>query len=94
MYFSFNQYSATNKKNIKINEKCVYFEEFLINGLDCVRNLFESSGNMKPWIKVKEDFYLSESSKFQWLQLINALGTSWKKINIGRKSKFHHDKYI
>lgn len=59
-----------------------------------VGNLIESNRNIKLRIKIKEDFHLLKSKKFQWIHLINALGTSWKKINIGRKSKFDHDKYI
>ena len=66
------------KQNIKIDEKGIYFEEFPINGLNFVGNLFESSGNIKLWVEIKDDFHLLESEKFQWMQLVNALGTSWK----------------
>ena len=35
------------------------------NGLIFVENLFESSGNIKSWVNIKEDFHLLESKKFQ-----------------------------
>ena len=44
-----------------------------------VGNLIESNRNIKLRIKIKEDFHLLKSKKFQWIPLINALGTSWKK---------------
>ena len=44
-----------------------------------VGNLIESNRNIKLRIKIKEDFHLLKSKKFQWIHLINALGTSWKK---------------
>ena len=66
-------------KNFKIDGKCIYFDEFSINGLNFIENLFKSSENLKMWVKIKEDFHLLEYKKLQQMQLINALGTSWKK---------------
>ena len=43
---------------------------------------------MKPQVKIKEDFHLLESKTFQWMQLINTSGTSWKK------SEFDYSKYL
>lgn len=57
----------------------IYFEKFWINGINFVGNLFESSAIIKPGIKVKEDLHLLESKKFQWIQLMNALGAFWNK---------------
>ena len=51
-------------KNIRIDEKCIYFEQLSINGLNFVGNLFEKSRNIKLWVKIKEGFYLLESKKF------------------------------
>lgn len=53
-----------------------HFEEFSINGLYVTGNLFESSGNIKSWIKFKAD--LLEPKQYQWIQSINALARSWK----------------
>ena len=50
-----------------------------MNGINFVGNLFESSAIIKPGIKVKEDLHLLESKKFQWIQLMNALGACWNK---------------
>ena len=52
-------------------------EAFLIHVLRFVGNLFESSGNIKSWIKFKAD--LLEPKQYQWIQSINALARSWKK---------------
>ena len=57
----------------------VPFHEFSINGLNLVGNLYENSGNIKPWVKTKKN-YLLESKKNKWIQLINGSGTSWKKL--------------
>ena len=66
-------------KNIKIDKNVsICFEEFPINGLNFVGNLFESSGKIEPWVKIKGDLHLLESKNFQLMQLMNALGTSWK----------------
>ena len=37
-----------------------HFEEFSINELYVTGNLFESSGNIKQWVKIKEGFHLLE----------------------------------
>ena len=42
------------------------------NGLNFVGNLFESRGNIKSLVNIKEDFHLLESKKFQRMQSINA----------------------
>ena len=49
------------------------------NRLNFVENLFENSGNVKMWDKIKKDFHLSESKKIQWMKLINASCANWKK---------------
>ena len=83
-------------KNFKIDGKCICFKEFSVNKLNFVTNLFESGGNIKPWFKSIEDFQLLKSEKFRWLQLIYALGTSWKilikkeKENLITQSIYDH----
>ena len=37
----------------------------LINWLNFVESFFKSSVNIKPWVKIKEDFHLLESKRFQ-----------------------------
>ena len=56
----------------------IYFEEFPIKQLNFVENLFKSSNKIEPWFKIKEDLHLLESKNFQLMQLLHALGTSWK----------------
>ena len=60
-------------KNIKVDGKCICYEELSIYGLNIVWNLFEINRNIKPCV------HSLESNKIQWMQLINALSTSWKK---------------
>ena len=52
--------------NIKFNIwwKMYYFEKFWRNRLNFVGNLFESRGNIKPWVKIKEDFIYWNLKKF------------------------------
>ena len=59
-------------KHIKIDGKYIYFEELSKDALNFVGNLSEKSGNIKPWVKIKEH-YLLKPRKFQWMQLTNAL---------------------
>ena len=67
-------------KNIKIAKNVsIYFEEFPIKRLKFVENLFKSSNKIEPWFKIKEDLHLLESKNFQLMQLLHALGTSWKQ---------------
>ena len=79
-YFIFNNFISFLwfNKTTKVDIKYIYFEELLMNGIKFVGNLFESCGNLKLWVKIK-DFHSLESKIFQWMQLIYALGTSWKK---------------
>ena len=39
----------------------------------------ESSANIQQLVKFKDEFCLFEPRKFKWMQIINALDTSWKK---------------
>ena len=39
-------------KDIKINGKCIYFEEFSVSGLNFVETLHESSRNIKLLVKI------------------------------------------
>ena len=65
-------------ENIDTDGKCIYFEQFSINGINFVGNLFKCTENVKLWFKNK-DFHLLQSKIFQRMQLKSGLGTSWKK---------------
>ena len=43
--------------SIRIDGICIYFEEFPINGLTFVGNLFESCGNKKLYFRKKKLFF-------------------------------------
>ena len=79
---SWYDFDQLKKNYYNFNERILFFfltpvfSGIAINGLTFVGNLLESSGKIKPMIKIKDDFHLLGSKKSQWMQLINALGAS------------------
>ena len=63
-------------KDIKVDEKCIYFKDLSKNGLNFVGQLFNLNGTLKSWTTFKNEYKLSESKKFQWMQLTNSLRRS------------------
>ena len=66
-------------KDIQIDNKCVIFSNFSNNGINFVRQLFDSDGKLHCWEFLKEKYLLSQNMKFKWFQLIHALRREWKE---------------
>ena len=81
-------------ENIDIDGKCIYFEQFSINEINFVGNLFKCTGNVKLWFK-NIDFPLLQSKIFQRMQLKKWFRYILEKVN-NRKNKFDniHDNNI
>ena len=68
------------KKHILIEKKSIFFRYFSHKGLNVVYQLFDSNGNIKSWISIKEELGFNNISNFKRQQLIYALPLFWKKI--------------
>ena len=66
--------------DILINKKPVYFPYFSEKNINHIAHLFDNFGKVKDWNVLKEEFYLDNKFYFQWMQLINAIPSKWKKI--------------
>ena len=56
---------------------------FSMNGINFVGNLFESSGNLKPWVKIKGNLHLLESSEIS----VDTINKCFR-YNLENKDKF------
>ena len=66
-------------KDIQIDNKCAVFSNFSKNGINFVRQLFDSDGKLRCWESLKEKNLLSQNMKLKWFQLIHALPREWKE---------------
>ena len=66
--------------DILINKKPVYFPYFSEKNINHIAHLFDNFGKVKDWNVLKEEFHLDNKFYFQWMQLINAIPSKWKKI--------------
>ena len=66
--------------NIKVDSKPVNFSFFFDKSLNFVGQLFNVNGSIKPWKDFKKEFHPKDTHKIYWLQIIDALPKTWKKI--------------
>ena len=59
--------------DIKVDSKPVHFYFFSDNNLNFIGQLFNDNGNIKHWKNLKIEFYLIDTHKLYWLQIIDAL---------------------
>ena len=52
---------------------------YLLQGLNFVGQLFDLEGELKKWTAIANEYHLLESKSFQWMQLVDALETPWKR---------------
>ena len=64
--------------NIKVDSKPVHFYFFSDKNLSFIGQLFNENGNIKALEDIKIEFYLKDTQKIYWLQIIDALPKSWK----------------
>ena len=67
-------------KNIKINSKPIYVEEFAKKKIIFLYDLFNTKNELKTWDEIKVTYELSDKSYFKWRQIINSVPKTWKKI--------------
>ena len=67
-------------KNIKINSKPIYVEEFAKQNIIFLYDLFNTKNELKTWDEIKVTYELSDKSYFKWRQIINSVPKTWKKI--------------
>ena len=66
--------------NIKVDIKPVHFSFFSDKNLYFLGQLFNDNGNIKPLKDLNIEFYLEDTHKIYWLQIIVALPKTWKDI--------------
>ena len=66
--------------NIKLDSKPVHLPFFSNKNFNLIDQLFNDNGNIKPWEDIKIEFFLKDTQKIYWLQIIDALLKSWKKL--------------
>ena len=67
-------------KNIKINNKPIYVDEFAKKRDHFLFDLFNTKNELKTWDEIKVTYELSDKSYFKWTQIINSVPKTWKKI--------------
>ena len=58
----------------------MHFSFFSDKNLNFIGQLFHDNGNIKPWKDLKIEFYIKDTHKIYWLQIIDALPKTWKDI--------------
>ena len=64
-------------KYIQIDNECAIFSNFSENGINFVRQIFDSDGELHCWKFLKDKCLLSQNMKFKWFQLTHALPREW-----------------
>ena len=62
---------------ITINNKTVFFPQWSKSKLNFIGQLFDEK-KLKPWNELKEEFSLAKTDHFKYMQLCNAIPSSWK----------------
>ena len=65
-------------KHIKIDNKYLYNDSLVNEGINHVAQLFNENGMKKAWLDIKTQFNLSNKQHCFWIQLINAIPKPWK----------------
>ena len=66
-------------KNIKINSKPIYVEEFAKQNI-FLYDLFNTKNELKTRDEIKISYELSDKSYFKWRQIISSIPKTWKKL--------------
>ena len=67
-------------KNIKINSKPIYVEEFAKQNIIFLYDLFNTKNELKTWDEIKSTYELSDKSCFKWRQSINSIPKTGNKF--------------
>ena len=62
---------------IAIDNKRVFFPQWSKSKLNFIGQLFDEK-ELKPWNELKEKFSLANNDHFKYMQLWNAIPSSWK----------------
>ena len=62
---------------ITINNKTVFLPQWSKSKLNFIGQLFDEK-KLKPWNELKEEFSLANTDDFKYMQLCNAIPSSWK----------------
>ena len=69
-----------SKKNIKINSKPIYVEEFAKQNIILLCDLFNTKNELNTWNEIKITYELSDISYFKCRQIIKSIRKTWKKL--------------
>ena len=67
-------------KDIKINNKPLYFQDFLKENINFVEDLCRPSQVFKSWSQIKSEYNLEEKMFYKSYQLCHAIPNHWKRI--------------
>ena len=62
---------------ITVNNKTVFFPQWSKSKLNFIGQLFDEK-KLKPWNELKEEFSLANTDHFKYMQLCDAIPSSWK----------------
>ena len=65
-------------KDIKINNKTIFFQEWYIKGITHINDLIDEQGNLYSWELFSEKFNIQNQS-FRYLSLLHSIPRNWKK---------------
>ena len=66
-------------KNIKINSKPIYVQEFAKN-IVFLCDLFNTKNEFKTWDEMKISYNLSDKSYFKWRQIVHSIPKTLKRV--------------
>ena len=64
---------------ILIDNNTVHFRYFSEKGINYIKQLFDSNGNVKPWLNLEQEYNLRKNYQFKWIQLLHAIPNAWKE---------------
>ena len=65
---------------LKIANNTFHFKGFEVRNLNYIYQLFNNNGSVKTWNQISEEFTLDASLHFKYLQIVNAIPPSWKRM--------------
>ena len=66
-------------KHILVDKRSFYNTTLADKGINHLRQLCDTNGEMKPWSLFKSEFSLSKNNHFYWIQLHNAIPNAYKE---------------
>ena len=74
--------------HVRVNNKPIYWNMWILNGILLVEDLFEGDRNPKKWDRFLEEFPNLKGNWLEWASLMSLIPNSWKvalKNDIGEE---------